>query len=86
LEEIIPAPKQPQKLPVILSPEEVLEFLACVRGSNHRTIDEAQQDYRDRYEALTGSSLRDCPVCYRGRMIVIRVIDPYAVPAFTNTS
>ena len=38
LEEIIPAPKQPQKLPVILSPEEVLEFLSCVRGHNHRTI------------------------------------------------
>ena len=38
LEEIIPAPKQPQKLPVILSPEEVLEFLSCIRGHNHRTI------------------------------------------------
>ena len=38
LEEIIPAPRQPQKLPVILSPEEVLEFLGCVRGHNHRTI------------------------------------------------
>lgn len=38
LEEIIPAPKQPQKLPVILSPDEVLEFLGCVRASNHRTI------------------------------------------------
>jgi site-specific recombinase XerD len=38
LEEIIPAPQQPQKLPVILSPDEVLEFLGCVRASNHRTI------------------------------------------------
>jgi site-specific recombinase XerD len=38
LQEIIPAPKQPQKLPVILCPEEVLEFLSCVRGHNHRTI------------------------------------------------
>ena len=38
LEEIIPAPKIPQKLPVILSPEEVLEFLGCVQDGKHRTI------------------------------------------------
>lgn len=38
LEDIIPAPKAPQKLPIILSPEEVLEFLSCVRLHNHRTI------------------------------------------------
>ena len=38
LEEIIPAPRKPQKLPIILSPEEVLEFLGCVRLNNHRTI------------------------------------------------
>ena len=30
LDDIIPAPKKPQKLPVILSPEEVLAFLARV--------------------------------------------------------
>ena len=29
-EDVIPAPKKPQKLPVILSPEEVLHFLSCV--------------------------------------------------------
>src|SRR5215469_16024978 len=38
LEEVIPAPKTPKKLPVILSPEEVLEFLGCVRLIHHRTI------------------------------------------------
>lgn len=38
LEEIIPAPKKPEILPIILSPEEVLEFLGCVRLNNHRTI------------------------------------------------
>jgi site-specific recombinase XerD len=37
-EEIIPAPKKPQKLPVILSPEEVLHFLGCVLSLKHRTI------------------------------------------------
>jgi len=26
------------------------------------------KDYRDRYEELTGVSLRLCPVCRRGRM------------------
>ena len=38
LEEVIPAPKTPKKLPVILSPEEVREFLGCVRLNHHRTI------------------------------------------------
>ena len=38
LQEIIPAPKTPQKLPIILSPEEVREFLGCVRETKHRTI------------------------------------------------
>jgi integrase/recombinase XerD len=38
LEEIIPTPKKPQKLPIVLSPEEVLQFLSCVEGVKHRTI------------------------------------------------
>jgi site-specific recombinase XerD len=37
-EDMIPAPKKPQTLPVVLSPEEVLQFLDCVRGLKHRTI------------------------------------------------
>jgi integrase/recombinase XerD len=37
-EDIIPAPKKPQTLPVILSPEEVLHFLDCVPHIKHRTI------------------------------------------------
>ena len=28
-DDVIPAPKKPQKLPVVLSPEEVLQFLGC---------------------------------------------------------
>ncbi len=31
-------------------------------------------DYRDVFEKLTGSSLRDCPVCHRGQMVVIAVL------------
>src|SRR5215468_1587309 len=35
-DDVIPAPKKPQKLPVILSPEEVLHFLECVASMKHR--------------------------------------------------
>lgn len=37
-DEVIPAPKAPQKLPVILSPEEVLQFLSCIGSMKHRAI------------------------------------------------
>src|SRR6202007_2629348 len=37
-DEVIPAPKAPQKLPVILSPEEVLQFLNCIGSMKHRAI------------------------------------------------
>lgn len=37
-EQIIPAPKKPQTLPVILSPQEVLQFLACLASRKHRAI------------------------------------------------
>jgi hypothetical protein len=36
---------------------------------------QAEQDYRDRYEKLTGDSLTQCPVCRQGRMIIIKTID-----------
>jgi integrase/recombinase XerD len=38
LEELIPTPKKPQKLPIVLTQEEVLKFLASVRSIKHRTI------------------------------------------------
>jgi site-specific recombinase XerD len=37
-EDVIPAPKKPQKLPVVLSPEEILQFLGCIGSTKHRTI------------------------------------------------
>ena len=37
-EEVIPAPKMPQKLPVVLSPEEVLRFLDSINSTKHRAI------------------------------------------------
>lgn len=39
-DDVIPAPKKPQKLPVVLSPEEVLQFLGCVGKTKHRAISE----------------------------------------------
>jgi integrase/recombinase XerD len=36
--EDIPLPKKPQKLPVVLSPEEVVHFLECVDHGKHRVI------------------------------------------------
>ena len=38
IEDVIPAPKKPQTLPVVLSPEEVLQFLDCIEHIKHRTI------------------------------------------------
>ena len=34
----IPAPKIPKKLPEVLSPEEVLQFLGCIGNTKHRAI------------------------------------------------
>lgn len=36
--DVIPAPKKPERLPVILSPEQVLQFLGCVGSPRHRAI------------------------------------------------
>jgi hypothetical protein len=41
--------------------------------------DEAD-DYRDRYERLTGVSLRVCPQCKRGQMIRIESFEPRIPP------
>ncbi len=38
LDDVIPAPKIPDTLPVVLSPEEVLQFLEGVPHIKHRTI------------------------------------------------
>jgi len=48
--------------------------------------EKTEKDYRDCYEALTGFSLWKCPICHRGRMMVIGMIDPCAHPTFTDTS
>ena len=36
---------------------------------------EVNKDYRDRYEALTGVSLKTCPLCRCGTMVVIETFE-----------
>jgi hypothetical protein len=51
------------------------------------TTREVHKDYRDRYEALTGVSLRTCPLCRRGTMVVIDTFECTSSRAwFTDTS
>lgn len=38
------------------------------------------KDYRDRYEHLTGTSLRDCPLCGKGHMICIEILPAGSLP------
>lgn len=40
----------------------------------------APADYRDRYEALTGVSLHECPVCHHGHMIAFEQLSPSRAP------
>ena len=44
------------------------------------------QNYQDRHEELTGTSLRECPVCHRGRMTVVEIVAAYRSPVSKNTS
>jgi len=43
-------------------------------------LPDAAQDYRDRYQRLTGVSLRDCPHCGRGQMVRIESFLPGSLP------
>jgi hypothetical protein len=46
----------------------------------------ADLDYHDRHEELTGTSLRLCPICRRGHMVVVELLKPLRTPAITDTS
>jgi hypothetical protein len=37
---------------------------------------DATRDHRDRYEELTGASLRACPVCHQGHMVSMAILPP----------
>ncbi|MDA8252157.1 MAG: IS91 family transposase [Rhodospirillales bacterium] len=44
------------------------------------SLGEPSNDYRDRYEALTGASLKECPACHHGHMIVVDVVPKSPTP------
>jgi hypothetical protein len=46
------------------------------------------QDYRERYENLTGSCLRQCPQCQSGHMVLVAMLPrlPNSSPALINSS
>jgi hypothetical protein len=39
------------------------------------------RDYLDRYEDLTGHSLRQCPQCLRGTMVVVQILPRWSAPS-----
>jgi hypothetical protein len=46
-----------------------------------------KEDYRDRYEELTGHSLKTCPACHEGEMIVIETLRRTTIrPPIVDTS
>lgn len=46
-----------------------------------------ERDYRDRYEELTGVSLKQCPVCHQGRMVIVETFDGVTTrPPIRDTS
>ena len=44
------------------------------------------ENYQDRHEELTGISLRECPVCHRGRMTIVEIVAAHRSPVIQNTS
>jgi hypothetical protein len=48
---------------------------------------DTSKDYRDKYEELTGQSLKVCPVCHQGQMVVTEIFDRLTSrPAICDTS
>jgi hypothetical protein len=66
--------------------EQCRQLLGMVSREPDSPTEVAELDYRDRYQALTGSSLWECPACHRGRMIVIAEIPPGSIPTISDTS
>ncbi len=48
--------------------------------------DPATTDYRDRYEQLTGRSLRECPACHQGQMVIVGVFEAGEPTPYPDTS
>ena len=66
--------------------EQCRQLLGMVPRDPDSPTKVAELDYHDRYQALTGSSLWECPACHRGRMILIAEVPPGSIPTITDTS
>jgi hypothetical protein len=53
---------------------------ACPPIATAQETSSLTEDYRDRYQRLTGRSLRDCPACGKGHMVCIETFLPGALP------
>jgi Putative transposase len=67
--------------------EHCRQLLGMAPRSESSSRAATREDYRDRYERLTGRSLRECPVCHRGQMIpVLNLPKVPSSPAIQDTS
>jgi hypothetical protein len=68
--------------------ERCRQLLGMASAEEATPATQSPKDYRDRYEELTGVSLRRCPVCRRGRMIRMEVPSTVACtsPTLRDTS
>jgi len=67
--------------------EQCRQLLGMGPRSDTPSITVTPEDYRDRYERLTGHSLRQCPVCHRGQMISVAILGKASSsPAIQDTS
>jgi hypothetical protein len=63
------------------------QLLGMAPPRESSSVTATPEDYRDRYERLTGHSLRECPICRLGRMITIQVLPKVrSSPAIQDTS
>jgi len=60
------------------------QLLGAPTSAPTRSAATAATDYRDRVEGLTGISLRVCPACHHGDMIIIERLLPTARAGFAN--
>jgi hypothetical protein len=55
--------------------------------TSETSASDVSKDYRDRYEELTGLSLWECPVCHKGRMVLVEVVEGINIkPPISDTS
>lgn len=57
--------------------QQKLDQCRCLLGMpqpDQPTAKDPEEDYRDRYENLTGCSLKRCPQCQQGRMVLVAIL------------